>query len=261
MAKPNRINRINLGQKKTLNSSTTRKGIQEKDVKRSYSDNFDFFGPWRNIKGAWQESNAQASTPTSASEYPISINYDIVDADITAQISTFGSGAGLAFWVVGPGDWWAAIPYYTQNSEQYISSYYNCNCRQMGCWGHYCHATHGCHDVCGETCDQCPNYSTGTRYRFYTRLIRSVSGTVSTIQDTEVRTTLNDSNDNFAGIRLITNGQNIKIFAIQDNSSYYGTVMDRNEPTANKGPNTGIIYAPGGTATSNVLDSYIASAN
>lgn len=261
MAKPSRINRINLGQRKTINQSVTKKGIQEKNIVRSFTDNFNFFGPWRNIKGTWQENASQAYTPTAASEYPISVNYDIVDADITSQISTFGSGAGLAFWVAGPADWWAAIPYYTQNSEQYVTSYYNCNCRQMGCWGHYCHATHGCHDVCGETCDQCPNYATGTRYRFYTRVLKAVAGTVTVVQDAEVRSSLNDSNDNFAGIRVVTNGQNIKIYGIQDNGSYFATVLDRNEPTANKGPNTGIIYAPGGTATSNVLDSYLASAN
>lgn len=261
MAKPTRINNKSLSKKKTISNSVTRKGFQEKDIVRSFSDNFDFFGPWRNIQGDWQSVGSQASTPTSATSYPISINYDIVDADITAQISTFGSGAGLAFWVSGPGDWWGAIPYYTSNSEQYVSSYYNCNCRQMGCWGHYCHATHGCHDVCGETCDQCPNYSTGTRYRFYVRVIKAVSGTVSTVQDVEVRTTLNDSNDNFAGIRIVTNQANIKVYGIQDNGAYHSTILDRNEPSANKGPNTGIIYAPGGTATSNVLDSYIASAN
>ena len=261
MAKPTRINRKNLGNKKSLNQSLTNKGFYDKDIKRTYSDNFDFFGPWRNISGSWEATSSQVSTPTSATSYPISINYDIVDQDITSQINTFGSGAGLGFWIAGPGDWWAAIPYYTSNSEQYVSSYYNCNCRQMGCWGHYCHATHGCHDVCGETCDACPNYSTGTRYRFYIRLLRSVSGTVSTIQDTEVRTSLNDSNDNYSGIRLVTSGENIKVFAIQDNGTTYGSSIDINQPTANRGPNTGIIYAPGGTATSNVLDSYLVSAN
>ncbi len=261
MGKPSRLNTKNIGKKKTLNQTLTRKGFYDKDTVRNTDDNFNFFGPWRNISGSWSTSDSQVSTPTAATSYPISINYDIVDQDISAQINTFGSGAGIAFWVAGPGDWWAAIPYYTQNSEQYVSSYYNCNCRQMGCWGHYCHATHGCHDVCGETCDQCPNYSTGNRYRFYIRLLRSVGGTVTTIQDTEVRTTLNDSNDNYSGVKVVTSNQNIKVYAIQDNSSFYPTVLDLNQPTANRGPNTGIIYAPGGTATSNVLDSYIASAS
>jgi hypothetical protein len=242
-----------------LNSSTIRKGIQEKDLKRSYADNFNFFGPWRNIKGTWQQSNAQASTPTSASEYPISINYDIVDADITSQITTFGSGAGLAFWVAGANDWWGAIPYYTQNSEQYVSSYYNCNCRQMGCWGHYCHATHGCHDVCGETCDQCPNYSTGTRYRFYVRLLKSVAGSVSVIQDVEVRTTLNDSNDNLDRLRVRTLGSNVIVEAGTPAGTFYGSLINRNETSANRGPSCGIIYAPGGVSESNVLNSFIAS--
>lgn len=259
-----RIRKSNLGSQKTVSNRTFPKRLataQTKKINYSHSDGFSTLANWINYRGSWSFTGSAATAQQASSNYSMALAADIDIPDISAQVSLNTSGAGIAFWVASTNDWHAAIPYYTTAAETYIASYRSCNCQEC-CWGYYCRPAPqtGCHSTCGSCgCQSCPNYATGTRYRFYVRLLKSVGGTVSVIQDVEVRTTLNDSNDNLDRLRVRTLGSNVIVEAGSPDGNFYGSLINRNETTANRGPSCGIIYAPGGSSESNVLNSFVAS--
>ena len=259
-----RINTTSLSGTKTLNARKIPKSIYAsgtKNYKREYTDTFTSLGAWISLKAGWTFGTGDAVTTQPSTNYTLSVS-DVQAKNIDAAIDLNKSGAGIAFWVESPNTWWAAIPYYTTNSEQYISSYYSCNCQQC-CWGYYCRPAPqtGCHSTCGSCgCWSCPNYSTGTRYNYYLRILQSVNGTVTVKQDTLFNTTLNDDTDNLTGLRVVTNGASITVYAKSNAGTYLATTNSYNATEAPKGILTGIIFAPGGYAETALIASFTTKA-
>lgn len=259
-----RINTTSLSGTKTLNARKIPKSIYasaNKNYKREYNDNFTKLGAWINLKSGWTFGGGQATTTQPSSNYTLSVT-DINSKDVDAQINLNQSGAGIAFWVESPNTWWAAIPYYTTNSETYVSSYYECNCQQC-CWGYYCRPRPqtGCHSTCGSCgCWSCPNYSTGTRYNYYLRILQSVNGTVSVIQDTNFNSRLNDDTDNLTGMRILTKGPAVTVYAKDNNGNFLETTNSFTATSLPSGVLNGIIFAPGGYAETATITSFSSKA-
>ena len=259
-----RINTTNLSGTKTLNARKIPKSIYasaNKNYKREYNDNFTKLGAWINLKSGWTFGSGQATTTQPSTNYTLSVS-DVNARNIDAQINLNQSGAGIAFWVESPNTWWAAIPYYTTNSEQYISSYYYCNCQQC-CWGYYCRPRPqtGCHSTCGECgCWSCPNYSTGTRYNYFLRILQSVDGTVSVRQDTNFNSRLNDDTDNLTGMRIVTNGPSVTVYAKDNVGNFLETTNSFTASSLPVGILSGIMFAPGGYAETAVITSFSSKA-
>jgi len=216
---------------------------------------------WINLKSGWTFGSGQATTTQPSTNYTLSVS-DVNARNIDAQINLNQSGAGIAFWVESPNTWWAAIPYYTTNSEQYISSYYYCNCQQC-CWGYYCRPRPqtGCHSTCGECgCWSCPNYSTGTRYNYFLRILQSVDGTVSVRQDTNFNSRLNDDTDNLTGMRIVTNGPSVTVYAKDNAGNFLETTNSFTASSLPVGILSGIMFAPGGYAETAVITSFSSKA-
>jgi hypothetical protein len=259
-----RINTTSLSNTKTLNARKIPKSIYasaNKNYKREYSDNFTKLGAWITLKSGWTFGSGQATTSQPSSNYTLSVT-DVQSKNIDAAINLNQSGAGIAFWIESPETWWAAIPYYTTNSEQYISSYYFCNCQEC-CWGYYCRPRPqtGCHSTCGQCgCWSCPNYSTGTRYNYYLRILQSVNGAVSIKQDTLFNTRLNDDTDDLTGMRIVTNGQSITVYAKNNSGNFIETTNSYNSTVPTVGLLNGIIFAPGGYAETSTITSFTTKA-
>jgi len=208
-----RINTTNLSGTKTLNARKIPKSIYasaNKNYKREYNDNFTKLGAWINLKSGWTFGSGQATTTQPSTNYTLSVS-DVNARNIDAQINLNQSGAGIAFWVESPNTWWAAIPYYTTNSEQYISSYYYCNCQQC-CWG----------------------------YNFNSRL--------------------NDDTDNLTGMRIVTNGPSVTVYAKDNAGNFLETTNSFTASSLPVGILSGIMFAPGGYAETAVITSFSSKA-
>jgi hypothetical protein len=223
---------------------------QNKDINPVLSDTFQNISSWKPLSGNWSVSGGDLSTSTSSSSYPILLNFDIQAQDVVITSSINSSGAGVVFWAVDQNNWWAALPFYTTENESYISGSYSCNpCTETGrAWGFY-----KGRPLYSEDCSTCYSYSNRNRYRFFIRLISSVAGVVSTIGNSELFNSL-DSNDNINGLRLTTNDNTITVEMRNASNAFYGTIISHTATTPNKGYESGIIYAPGGSFESSVVN-------
>ena len=238
--------RKTVGQKKLPKRLLTN---QNKDVNPSLSDTFQNLSSWKPLSGTWSVSSGDLSTSTSSSSYPILLNFDIQSQDVVITSSINSSGAGVVFWAVDQNNWWAALPFYSTESESYVVSSYSCNCTDSGrAWGFY-----KGRPLYSEDCSTCYNYANRNRYRYYIRLISSVGGTVSTIGNSELFNSL-DTNDNINGIRVTTSGNSITVEMRNASNNFYATTISHTATTPNRGYESGIIYAPGGSFESSVVN-------
>ena len=262
-----RIGSSTLNQSKTMSKKNTIKGIIPNNFKNfnpSITEEFEVLNAWDPLSGTWTTNGTTLSTSTSSSSYPLLTSFDLRSQNITATMSLNSAGAGIAFWVQDPGNWWAALPFYTQGSEPYTTGTYESDpCTVIGCWAYYCnYAYNGKTFVwtcrCLENTRCTTYYSTGnrTRYNFYLKLLSSVNGTVSDITNILLRSTANatssfspatvSSEDNLNGIELTTNENIITIRGRDDSNSFYGSSISYTAVSPNRGYKSGIIFAPGG---------------
>jgi hypothetical protein len=237
---------------KTVGERRVPKGIltnQNKNISPVLSDTFLNLSSWKPLSGTWSVSGGDLSTSTSSSSYPILLNYDIYAQDVVITSSINSSGAGIVFWVVDQNNWWAALPFYSTENEQYVASSYSCNCSDTGrAWGFY-----KGRPLYSQDCSTCYNYANRNRYRYFVRLISSVAGVVSTIGNTELFNSL-DTNDNINGIKITTSDDTITVQMRNASNAFYATTISHTATTPNKGYGSGVIHAPGGSFESSVVN-------
>lgn len=261
-----RIGSSTLNQSKPLSKKNTIKGLIPQGFKNfnpSISEEFEILNAWDPIRGTWTTNGTTLSTSTSSSSYPLLTSFDLRSQNITATMSLDSAGAGIAFWVQDASNWWAAFPFYTQGSEPYTTSSFECNCRVVGCWAYYCNWAYNgktfvwtCRCLENTQCDTCYNTGNRTRYNFYLKLINSTNGTVSDVTNILIRSTANDSTafspatvsseDNLNGIELNTNGNIIIVRGRDTSNNFYGDTISYTAISPNIGYKSGIIFAPGG---------------
>jgi len=247
-----RIGSSTFSKRKTVSQKKLPKRLltnQNKDINPSLSDTFSNLSSWKPLSGTWSVSSGDLSTSTSSSSYPILLNYDIDAQDVVITSSINSSGAGVVFLVVDQNNWWAALPFYSTGSESYVVSSYSCNCTDSGrAWGYY-----KGRPLYSEDCSTCYNYANRNRYTYFVRLISSVAGVVSTIGNTELFNSL-DTNDNINGIKITTSNDTITVQMRDASNAFYATTISHTATTPNKGYGSGIIYAPGGSFESSVVN-------
>lgn len=253
-----RIGSNSLTQRKSLSQTNTLKGIirsKNRFYNPSYSDEFVDINKLIPVSGTWTTNGTKISTSTSSSSYPIIVNYDLFSQDITATLSLDSAGIGVVFWLQDSSNWWAATTYYTiTTGEQYQTGTTSCNCRPRGyCFGSDANgALWGC-----DVCDTCPTYGTRTVYRFYIRLLKSISGTVTTETNLLLRTTCSATstsapctiatNDNINGIKVTVSGNVITVQGRDDTNAFYTSSISYTASSPNKGYKSGLIFTPGST--------------
>jgi hypothetical protein len=234
---------------KTINNTILKN--QSKNIRKSLSDNFFDLSAWEVLRGNWSTTGSQVSSSSTSSSYPILLSYDIKSQNISATALTSRSGAGIVFWLSDENNWWAGFPFYTTESETFVSGSFSCNCTDTGrAWGYY-----KGRPLFSQDCNTCYTYSTRTRYRYYLRLVSSISGSVSTVGNIELFNSL-DTSDNISGVRVITNGNSITASARTDSGTFFGSSISVTPSSPNRGFRSGIIFAPGGFTESSVFTSF-----
>jgi hypothetical protein len=253
-----RIGSNSLTQRKSLSQTNTLKGLipnKNKFYNPNYSDEFVDINKLIPVSGTWTTNGTKISTSTSASAYPTIVNYDLLSQNITATLSLDSAGIGVVFWLQDSSNWWAATTFYTLTTgESYVSGTTDCNCRDRG----YCFGSDANGQLWGCTvCDTCNVTSTRNVYRFYVRLLKSVSGVVTTESNLLLRTTCSATstqapctvatNDNINGIRLTVSNNSITVQGRNDSNTFYTTPLSYTAVGANKGYKNGLIFTPGST--------------
>jgi hypothetical protein len=271
-----------------------------------YVDNFTGKGGWIDTSGSWNVLNNTISTGTAASNYPISLNYDLRSQNINASINVNNAGAGIVFWYVDSNNWWAAFPFYDSESETFGTGSFTCNCRCCartdtitgltcpstsfagpGCWSGTQQGTYNTSiGPCGSggalgTSGACPTgtthfqgngtcwrnvssqptncncqecQSTRLRYFFRMRLIRRLSGTITTIDTQQVTNNLTDSIDlNRVVVRVVSNLITITPFA---NTTQLAGQISHNASNPLRGYGNGVIFAPTTRRADSTMSNY-----
>jgi hypothetical protein len=83
-------------------------------------------GLWNAVRGVWSANGTQATSSGAASDYPLA-TVPMLSPNNVLKVAT-SNGVGLAFWVSGAGDWWAAVPVSTSASENFSTCTFNSCC-------------------------------------------------------------------------------------------------------------------------------------
>jgi len=238
-------------------------------------------GVWIATSGTWTADGAKATSATAASSYPVA-SAELYTNAPTIDLDTDGAGAGVAFWVSDSNNWFGVVPWrdtntvYTQLSQTNYSSQCNaygsvCNAYQqkVNCTSYTYTTINARYAVYGKECqsfagnNQCTtysqtcntytqtsstsysqqtSYSAGTRYL---RLLKKVSGTVSTVADQAVNAAV-------ASIKVIVNsGGTItaRAYSSAGQVSQTGSDLVNTPASPTKATKHGILLAPSGSDT------------
>jgi|688.fasta_scaffold164094_4 hypothetical protein len=268
-----RIGSSTLNQSKPLSKKNTIKGLipqKSKNFNPAILDTFNVLNAWNPTRGVWTTDGDTLTTATSSSSYPILTSFDLKSQNITSTMSLTSAGPGIVFWLQDENNWWAAVTYYDQEVESYVTGTYECNCRGTGtCWG--CTGP-GCPPgpttncvssikgvSCGcwgsTVCSTCYYFGSRTRYNFYVRLLKSINSTVSVEATILLRSTANASTqwspatvssaDNINGLQITVLDDVITVKVRNDSNSLYGESISYTALNPNKGYESGVIFTPG----------------
>lgn len=228
---------------------------------RAFTDEFvtaGVFHPrWSATRGTWIAKAGDTEATSAVSGYPIlSFNANSAEVSLqTSQVTSNKFGWGLSFWIVDANNWWGLLADRTTYTG--IIGYttaYPCGGGQCGggcascpctvCDGPGC--TGNCTFVAYPTATTVPVY--GTRYLYTIKLIRSVSGSVSTISTATVADD-NVSTSTIGYVQIVTNGAG-QITATGQ-MSYGGPVaqIQTTPVSPNKGKRHGLLVGPATTGT------------
>lgn len=151
---------------------------------------------WSNTFGSsWSRLFDDAYTSTAASSYPkATFDAGTSAATLRADVGVANTfGWGVLFWVVDANNWWAAHTYRTAYTCQTGTVTACCACPDnscgpdAGCNCKYC--TSGCIEPCspGPNVGTCTFPTFGTCYNYQVDIIRSVNGTLSLVNNLNVR--------------------------------------------------------------------------
>lgn len=232
-------------------------------------------GLWSAIRGTWKVTSNQATSTDSNTTYPIAaVETTIQNPTINLDVST-NNGSGVAFWVSDSSNWWGVIQFQattTSYGSQCNAYGQQCNAYSQGwqcagdCWGYYmdwfedsgwqqvalCHCGHY-YQQCNTYSSACTTYSqtssqsAGTRYL---RLIKSVSGTVSTVKDQSVSAAV-------ASMKVIVDSAGsitAKAYSSTGQSSQTGSDLTETPSSPTKGTKHGVVLGPGGWTSGTTVD-------
>lgn len=240
-------------------------------------------GIWSNIRDTWYANGTAAQSDNAASNYPIAaITLTSTNQIVSASV---GSGTGVAFWLTDSGNWWASTSYnststysYSCNPHQefcFNNAYVNCDNGQStsstGCFspsfiGSCAELIDYLSIACGPdgnvTSSSCGGGTlttvndtcTGTSYNYYLRMIKSVSGTVSTVvSDVSLASQP-------AAIKVTTSTNTITAQAYSDTAmtSALGSPVTTTPSSPLKGLKAGIIKAPTSYNQTSTVDNFSA---
>lgn len=237
-------------------------------------------GVWVATSGTWTADGTKGTSATAASSYPIA-SAELYTNAPTIDLDTDGSGAGVAFWVSDASNWWGVIPWratdtvttytqltsYGQFCDQYGSTctayaqdkmcfMYTAGPRYQACsqW----QATGSTCTAYGSTCKsyaQTTSYSqqTNTNYaagQRYLRLLKNVSGTVTTVADQAVSAAV-------ASIKVIVNSAGditARAYSGAGQTTQTGSDLTNSPVSPTKATKHGIMLAPGGSEQQTKVD-------
>lgn len=159
----------------------------------AFTDEFtpagSFHPRWTQTRGTWVQNSGNAGCTSPVSAYPLlTFNANTKTVSLrTAQVGTSQFGWGVAFWIVDANNWWAAVADRTAYTCQ-IGTTSGC----CACGSDQCGPDGGCNCyncVTGAfiaNAGGCTYPVYGTCYSYNLKLIKSVSGTVSTVSSAVV---------------------------------------------------------------------------
>lgn len=241
---------------------------------------------WSNVRGTWYATGTQAKSDGTASNYPLA-SVPLGSQDTTTSVST-SNGVGPAFWITDSNNWWAAHPHSTSSTSSTCTGpTVSCTdttntCSPGGCGtvssststvttyystggsGIPCDAgdTQVSSSFCGGLVNCCQTTSTQytrtqnttqttTTYAHYLRIIKMVSGTVSTATgDVSLASAA-------AAVKVVTSGDAITATAYSDTAMTTSLGVNSYTPTSpTKGTATGIVKAPSSYNQGSTADSF-----
>jgi hypothetical protein len=246
-------------------------------------------GFWSALRGTWYANGSQAQSDDAAGNYPMAVA-SLSSNNMTVSASV-GGGTGVGFWVSDANNWWAAA--YTNSSSSYscncqtctsyccnsctitscgsCGSYYSCSYGYV-CQGTKCcvgggsvigNATQYCNSCTVTSCASCGSYACGsyscncstcTDYYHYLRLLKSVSGTVTTSVVSDV-----SLGQAAAAVKVTTNNDTIVATAYSDTSMVYSLgSINTTQSSPTKAPKAGIIKVPSNYTQSSTVDNFAA---
>lgn len=238
-------------------------------------------GVWVATSGTWTANGTKGTSATAASSYPIATAELYTNAP-TIDVDTDGSGAGVAFWVSDSSNWWGVVPWratdtvtnYTQNTSygQTCNSYSQvCTSYTSSkvCQEFIKHPRYGApacavwitQSTCATYGSNCNSYSQTVSYsqgsflsyaagQRYLRLLKNVSGTVSTVTDQTVSAAV-------ASIKVIVNSAGTitaRAYSSAGQTNQTGTDLTNTPSSPTKATKHGILLAPGGSEQATAVD-------
>jgi hypothetical protein len=219
---------------------------------------------WLNTSGSWSRVSGRATTSNAASTYPIAA-FNARTREVSVRTEPGGSstfGWGVSFWVVDANNWWAAVADRTAYSCQVGTTTGCCACPDSGSGNDCsCAGCNCCNCVTGAVVSfagTCTYPVFGTCYSYNLRLIRSVSGIVSTISTVAVADGNIGSSLTIGYVQVVTNTSG-QITATAQMSTGGTIAQIQTTPSSpNRGFRHGMIITPATNGTqANSLERYI----
>jgi hypothetical protein len=232
-------------------------------------------GLWNAVRGVWSANGTQATSSGAASDYPLA-TVPMLSPNNVLKVAT-SNGVGLAFWVSGAGDWWAAVPVSTSASENFSTCTFNSCCSTTAKSCCYAFGVNTSPSVCNSFVDLdygpiyldsgsqcvssncCTGSPTNTRTRFYwaLRVIKAIGGVFTTESEVAIANSLTNSNL-INSISAVTAGDSLVATAFSDTNSLTQTGTPITIPLTNsvKANGVGIIKTPSTNNQGSTADNF-----
>jgi hypothetical protein len=228
-------------------------------------------GVWNILRGSWNANGSVGVGNSDPATYPI-VSTDVYTTSPTISLDLPASyGSGASFWVQDANNWWAVVPWQATNTTygsacgaygQSCTSYYALSvCQNYGAQynsrykktsyycGGYVYGGQGC-NAYTSACTSYYQTSATSAGSSYLRLLRSVSGTVSTVVDSIIAATP------FSIRVAVTSGGTItaKAFTGFGQVTQTGGDLVNTPASPTKATKHGMIVSPGGWSQGTSFD-------
>jgi len=210
-----------------------------------------FHPRWTQTRGTWTQNAGNAGCSSPVSSHPLlTFNANTERVSLrTSQVGTSQFGWGVSFWIVDANNWWGAVADRTAYTCQIGTTTGCCACGSDQCGPDGACNCYNC--VTGAfiaNAGGCVYPVYGTCYSYNLRLIRSVSGTVSTVSTAVVASGNIGSSLTIGYVDVATNASG-QITATAQMSTGGAVATITTTPTTAKARRHGLVLSPATNGT------------